>query len=72
MQLYGDPGVLVPDERYPFAWHGDYDVESHSVCGVKWICLWSPAVMVASGHPHVAQCQGDCTLGRTAQVQRII
>lgn len=53
MQLYGDPGVFVPDESYPSAWHWDYDVESHSVGGIKWLFLQSPAVMVASGHLHV-------------------
>ena len=62
MQLYGDPGVFVPDESYPSAWHWDYDVESHSVCGVKWMVLQSPAFMMASGHLHVTQCQGDLAL----------
>lgn len=62
MQLYGDPGVFVPDESDASARHWDYDVESHSVRGVKRICLQSPAVMVVSGHLHVAQCQGDWAL----------
>lgn len=35
MQLDGDPGVFVPDESYPSARHCDYDVEAHSVRGVK-------------------------------------
>lgn len=35
MQHYGDSGVFVPNESYPFARHRDYDVESHSVSGVK-------------------------------------
>lgn len=72
MQLYGDAGVFVPDESDPSAWHWDYDVESHSVGGIKWIFLRSPAVVVAPGHLHVAQCQGDCALFRTAQAQRTV
>lgn len=72
MQLYGDPGVFVPDKSYPFAWHWDDDVESHSVYGVKRMLLRSPAIMVEFGHPHVTQCQGDSALGRSAQVQIMV
>lgn len=62
MQFYSDPGVFVPDESYPSARYWDYDVQSHSVYGVKWIFLKSPAFMVLSGHIHIAQCEGDFAL----------
>lgn len=62
MQLDGDPGVFVPDECNPSAWHWDDDVETHSVNGIKQIFLQSPAFMMLSGHPHVTQCQGDRAL----------
>lgn len=68
LELYGDPSVFVPDESYPFAWDWDYDVESHGVYGEKCMILKHPTTVVAYGHLHVAQRQGDFVLGKTAQV----
>lgn len=62
MQFYGDPGVLVPNESYSFAWHRDDNIEPHSVNAVKWILLQCQSCVDLLGHPHITQCQSDFAL----------
>lgn len=62
LQIHGDAGVFVPDESHPPARHGDHDVKTHRVDGIHQIFPQRPAVVVASGDLHVAECQGRTAL----------
>lgn len=55
-QLYGDPGVFVPDQSYPFARDRYYDVETHCVYHIKRTVLQRPVTVDVFGHSHVTQC----------------
>lgn len=65
MQLYGDPGVFIPNQSYPTARHRDDSVQSPGERVVEWAFLQTPAFVETSGHPPITQCQRDFSLDGT-------